>query len=88
MFDLFNIIVFIWCLLVYSISQQWSHFLFFLQYIGSFSVTGADPNERAENVQKQLEQMRVSLDQLLTGGNCPLNCKHKVKLSGVNLYKK
>lgn len=32
-----------------------------VEYIGSFSVTGADPNERAENVQKQLEQMRNSV---------------------------
>ncbi|XP_061198365.1 uncharacterized protein LOC133206410 isoform X2 [Saccostrea echinata] len=31
-----------------------------VEYIGSFSVTGADPNERAECVQKQLEQMRNS----------------------------
>lgn len=63
-----------WCLPVYDISPWWSFFssysflmiqfsFDFLQYIGSFSVTGADPNERAENVQKQLEQMRVSMIQ-------------------------
>lgn len=41
------------------------HFLlsilfFFLQYIGSFSVSGEDQNARAEAVQKQLDEMKVS----------------------------
>lgn len=59
--------------LVFFVFDDPIFLLFFLQYIGSFSVTGADPNERAENVQKQLEQMRVSISRHVgQSGNCQL----------------
>lgn len=91
-----------WCLLVYDISPWWSFFssysflmiqfsFDFLQYIGSFSVTGADPNERAENVQKQLEQMRVSMIQTCrTVRKLSVLCRDKVIVnhSSAKLLKK